>query len=212
MPSLFFCSCDLIGVKDKFKGKRRTKQKKDNNNKPSKKSKSKGYDTSHDIDPAPTEETGPKVIAIEDECSNSSTAITTPVVQGIVTSTITSPSLSSADTEERDVVFGDEVEIVEEEQPGNSRWDDRLRRNLLQDASGIEENDVDLLDGDGGEGEMEEEDNVQWKALFMKYHRTKKNWDTGKYTLETLTHHKNTVRCVQFDAHYNMITARYLCL
>eukprot|EP01087_Luapelamoeba_hula_P008255 TRINITY_DN2059_c1_g1_i4.p1 TRINITY_DN2059_c1_g1~~TRINITY_DN2059_c1_g1_i4.p1 ORF type:complete len:670 (-),score=108.76 TRINITY_DN2059_c1_g1_i4:354-2363(-) len=51
------------------------------------------------------------------------------------------------------------------------------------------------------------EDDVRWKELFMKYHQTRRNWDTGKHALETLTHHKNTVRCVQFDENYNMISA-----
>jgi WD40 repeat protein len=57
--------------------------------------------------------------------------------------------------------------------------------------------------------ERERRDHGKWKSYFMKYHRTKRNWDTGKYSLATLTHHKNTVRCVQFDENYNMITARY---
>lgn len=55
--------------------------------------------------------------------------------------------------------------------------------------------------------ERERRDHGKWKSYFMKYHRTKRNWDTGKYSLATLTHHKNTVRCVQFDENYNMITA-----
>ncbi len=50
----------------------------------------------------------------------------------------------------------------------------------------------------------------KWKSQFLKYHRTRKNWESGKYSLVTLEHHKNTVRCVQFDENYNMITARYL--
>ncbi len=60
--------------------------------------------------------------------------------------------------------------------------------------------------------ERERRDHGKWKSYFMKYHRTKRNWDTGKYSLATLTHHKNTVRCVQFDENYNMITARYVCV
>lgn len=63
------------------------------------------------------------------------------------------------------------------------------------------EEDDDVLE------ETERRDQGKWKSLFMKYHRTKRNWDTGKYSLVTLTHHKNTVRCVQFDENYNMITA-----
>jgi hypothetical protein len=63
---------------------------------------------------------------------------------------------------------------------------------------------------DDEELERERRDHGKWKSYFMKYHRTKRNWDTGKYSLATLTHHKNTVRCVQFDENYNMITARYM--
>lgn len=56
--------------------------------------------------------------------------------------------------------------------------------------------------------ERERRDHGRWKSLFMKYHRVKRNWDTGTHTLITLTHHKNTVRCVQFDQNHNMMTGR----